>query len=223
MTNPFSDLLGWVTDVIEKLGYAGIAGLIALENVFPPIPSEAILPLAGFLAGQGRFWLPAVIVAATIGSVIGALILYAVGMFFGERRVRWLIVRFGRWFGVSEADLDRAQRWLARHGAAVVFFGRLVPVVRSVVSIPAGMNRMPMGQFILYTTAGSAIWNGALIGIGWVLGDRWEAVGPYVKGLQYIALAAIAAAVLWFLARRVMAARPVVQEEAPGRQPRRRS
>ncbi len=214
MTNPFGDLLGWVTDVIEKLGYAGVAGLIALENVFPPIPSEAILPLAGFLAGQGRFWLPAVIVAATVGSVIGALILYAIGSFLGERRVRWLIVRYGRWFGLSEADLNRAEAWFARHGVAVVFFGRLVPLVRSVVSIPAGINRMPLAQFVLYTAIGSALWNGALIGIGWVLGDRWEEVETYVGALKYVVLLAIAAAIVWFFARKVTAnRRPALRQE----------
>ena len=203
MTNPFGDLAGWVTDVIEALGYAGVAVLVALENVFPPIPSEVILPLAGFLAGQGRFSLPAVVLAATVGSVVGALILYAVGLVFGEARVRWLIRRYGRWLTVSERDLDRAVAWFARYGPAIVFFGRLVPIVRSIVSIPAGLGRMGLGQFVVYTALGSAIWNVALIGAGWLLGDNWEAAAPYVEVLQYAVIAAVTVAVVWFLSRRL--------------------
>jgi membrane protein DedA with SNARE-associated domain len=204
MTNPFGDLAGWVTDVIERLGYVGIAVLVALENVFPPIPSEVILPLAGFLAGQGRFWLPAAVLAATLGSLAGALVLYAVGHYFGEDRIRRLVRRYGKWFTVSERDLDRAEGWFDRHGGAVVFFGRLVPIIRSLVSIPAGVRRMPLGRFLLYTALGSTLWNGALIGAGWLLGDNWEAAGPYVEALQYVVIAAVAAAVVWFLFRRVI-------------------
>lgn len=206
MTNPFGDLAGWVTDVIEALGYAGVAVLVALENVFPPIPSEVILPLSGFLAGQGRFSLPAVVLAATVGSVAGALILYAVGHYFGEARVRRLIRRYGRWLTVSERDLDRAEAWFERYGPAVVFFGRLVPIVRSIVSIPAGIGRMALGRFVLYTALGSALWNAALIGAGWLLGDNWEAAGPYVEVLQYLVILLVVAAVAWFFARRLLGA-----------------
>ena len=207
MSSLFGDLAGWVTDVIERLGYLGVAVLVALENVFPPIPSEVILPLSGFLAGQGRFWLPAVILAATVGSVVGALILYAVGHVFGEARIRRLVRRYGKWLGVDELDLDRANAWFNRYGPAVVFFGRLVPIVRSIVSIPAGVGRMPLGPFLLYTTLGSGLWNIALIGAGWLLGDNWEAAGPYVEVFQYLVIAAAAAAVLWFLYRRLVANR----------------
>jgi len=200
----FSGLTERVTDIIERLGYTGIAGLIALENVFPPIPSEIILPLAGFMAGRGDFWLPAVVLAATIGSVIGALILYAVGALVGDARLRWLVNRYGRLLGVREHDLDRANSWFDRYGAVAVFFGRLMPVIRSIVSIPAGIRRMPLGRFLLYTAIGSTIWNGVLIGLGWILGDNWDAVGDYVSYFQYVVILAIVGAVgVFFWRRRV--------------------
>ena len=211
MTNPLGDIVQWVTDVIDALGYGGVVFLIALENVFPPIPSEAILPLAGFQAGQGNFALPVLVLAATVGSVIGALILYGVAHAIGERRVRALVDRFGRWLTIGQDDIDRAERWFDRHGRSVVFFGRLVPIVRSLVSLPAGWRRMPLGQFVLYTTLGSTIWNGALIGLGWVLGDRWEQVGGYVSQLQNLVIVVVVAAVAWFLWKR----RPWEQWRAP--------
>jgi len=207
MSSLFGDLAGWVTDVIERLGYLGVAVLVALENVFPPIPSEVILPLSGFLAGQGRFWLPAVVLAATVGSVVGALILYAVGHLFGEARIRRLVRRYGKWLGVAEKDVDRANAWFDRYGPAVVFFGRLVPIIRSLVSIPAGVRRMALGPFLLYTAVGSGLWNLILIGAGWLLGDNWEAAGPYVEVFQYLVLAVAVVAVLWFLSRRLLATR----------------
>ena len=165
MTNPFGDLVDWVTGVIEALGYLGIAVLAALENILPPIPSEVILRLSGFLAGQGRYWLPAVVLAATLGSVVGALVRYVLGRRLGERRVRRLVRRYGRWLTIGEDDLDRAQEWFDRHGPAVVFFGRLIPVIRSIVSVPAGIGRMPLGRFVLSTALGSALWNGVLVGM----------------------------------------------------------
>lgn len=202
MTNPLGDIVQWVTDVIEALGYGGVAFLVALENVVPPIPSEVILPLAGFLAGQGRFLLPLLVLAATIGSVVGALILYAVAHAIGEARVRRLVDRFGKWLTVSQEDVDRAERWFDRHGRTVVFFGRLVPIVRSLVSLPAGWRGMPLGQFVLYTAAGSAIWNGLLIGLGWILGDRWEEVGGYVSAFQTVVIVLVVVGVAWFLWKR---------------------
>lgn len=196
LVSPMPALLGgiaqWVTDIIESLGYAGIAFLIALENVFPPIPSELILPLSGFMAGQGRFWLPAVIVSATIGSVIGALILYAIGARLGEERLRSLVERYGRFFGVGGRDLDRADRWFDSHGSAAILIGRIVPVVRSLVSVPAGLRRMPLLIFVAYTAIGSAFWNSALIGLGWALGDRWHQVERYASYFEYAVLALLA-------------------------------
>ena len=206
MANPFAALTRWVTDVIEGFGYPGVALLVALENLFPPIPSEAILPLAGFLAGRGRFWLPAVLLAATAGSVLGALVLYALGRRLGEDRLRALVDRHGRWLTLGGDDLDRARDWFERHGPAVVCFGRLVPVVRSLVSVPAGVQRMPPGRFVLYTALGSGLWNGALIGVGWAFGDQWERAQGYAELVQYAALALLATAALgWYRRRRTTA------------------
>jgi membrane protein DedA with SNARE-associated domain len=176
--------------------------MIVLENVFPPIPSEAILPLAGFLAGEGRFWLPAVIIAATLGAVAGALILYYVAYAIGDQRVRWLIKRYGKWFAVSEKDLDTANDWFDRHGHQAVLICRLVPIVRSLVSLPAGLRRMPLHSFILYTAIGSGLWNTILIVAGWWLGDNWEDVSVVVDYLEYPMYIAIVVAVVWFFWKR---------------------
>ena len=166
----FDWIAEWVTSVIEALGYPGLTVLVALENVFPPIPSEVILPLAGFLTGQNRFSFPLVLIATTLGSLLGALVLYGIGMAVGQRRVRLLVERYGHWALLSPDDLTRAEQWFDRHGSVAVLTGRLVPVVRSLVSIPAGYRRMPLGQFLLLTGAGSALWNGALVALGWALG-----------------------------------------------------
>lgn len=197
------DLLGdlgtWAVDVIDRLGYAGLAFLVALENVFPPIPSEIILPLAGFLTGEGRMNYFVALLAATAGSVAGALILYWAGYAFGETRVRAIVDRRGKWLRLDQADVDRADAWFDRHGAIAVMSCRVVPIVRSLISIPAGLRRMPLGRFVLYTAIGSAVWNAVLIGAGWVLGDNWEAVEGYVGYLQYVVLAAAAVALAWWV------------------------
>lgn len=202
MGGMLDQIANWAADVIESLGYAGVTMLIILENVFPPIPSEAILPLAGFLAGQGRMWLPAVILAATLGAVIGALILYFVGHWFGDARLRSLIRRYGRWAGVTEADLDKANGWFDRHGGKAVMICRMVPIVRSLVSLPAGLRTMNLGAFMIYTAIGSGLWNSILILAGWWLGDNWEEVGHYVDYLEYPVIVAIIVAVLWFIWKR---------------------
>lgn len=167
-----SGVVDWVLDVMFTLGYPGVALLVFLDNVFPPIPSEVILPLAGLVAGQGRLSLPGVIAAATLGSLAGALPLYGLGVWLGDERLRGFIRRFGRALFVNEADLDQTQAWFDRHGAKAVLLGRCVPLVRSLVSIPAGLARMPIWRFSSYTLLGSALWNTLLICIGFALGER---------------------------------------------------
>jgi membrane protein DedA with SNARE-associated domain len=200
------DLLGalaaWVTDIVYAAGYFGIGALTAMENLLPPIPSELVLPLAGFLAGRGRFWLPAVILAATAGSLAGSLILYALGRWMGEDPLRRFIRGHGRYLFLDEGDLDWAAGWFDRHGDAAVFFGRLVPLIRSGISVPAGVERMPLWRFALYTTLGSALWNGLLTGFGWALGEQWELVQQFVAPMSYAVLAALAVLVVWFVWRR---------------------
>lgn len=189
----------WVTRVVETLGYAGVAALIALENVFPPLPSELILPLAGFEAGKGTFNYGLMVLAATVGSVVGALALYYVAVIVGEHRLRALVRRHGRWVQLSERDLDRADAWFDRYSGWAVLVCRCVPLVRSLVSLPAGLRRMALPRFVLLTAIGSAVWNAALIGAGYLLGDNWEAVGTVVGYAQYVVIAAILAALAWFV------------------------
>lgn len=199
-----TDLTDWVTDVIDALGYAGVAFLVAVENLFPPIPSEVVLPLAGFVAGRGDANLAGMMAAATAGSLGGAWVLYGLAAWIGPKRLRAFIVRYGRWFGAREADLDRAEAWFDRRARAAVLLGRCVPLVRSIISLPAGFRRMPPVPFTICTAIGSAIWNAALIGAGAVLGDRWERVGDVVGLLQGTVIIIVTALVLVFIWVRFM-------------------
>lgn len=198
-----SDILGnmteWATSVMDALGYPGLAFLVALENVFPPIPSEIILPLAGFNSSQGTMNVFLAILAATVGSVTGALILYYVGYVFGEARVRWMVRKWGKWLGFKEADIDSADIWFDRHGGIAVALCRVVPIVRSLISIPAGLRKMPMITFALYTAAGSLVWNTVLITAGYILGDNWDHVEEYVGILQYVVIAVVLVVGIWWV------------------------
>jgi len=192
------DLANWVQDVINQFGYFGVALLVVIENIFPPIPSEIVLPFAGFVAQQGSAGVAqsdtsviGMMIAATIGSVVGALILYVISSAIGPERLRAFVQRFGRWFGVKQTDLLRAEAWFDRRSFVAVLVGRCVPLIRSIVSIPAGFRRMKLTSFILLTAVGSAVWNIALIGAGALLGDQWERVGEYVGVFQWLVIAAI--------------------------------
>jgi membrane protein DedA with SNARE-associated domain len=185
-------LTEWVLSIVERLGYPAILLLVALENLVPPIPSEVILPLAGFLVGQGKFNYPAAVVAATLGSTLGALILYFIGREVGEERLRRFIRRYSWIPFLSEEDIDRGHDWFNRHGGATVLFGRLVPFVRSAISLPAGFAGMPLARFAAFTALGSALWNGVLIALGWWLGSQWESVRQYAQGFEYAVLALLA-------------------------------
>lgn len=207
-------LANWATDVIEKMGYTGVFLMIVLENVFPPIPSEAILPLAGFLAGEGEMWLPGVILAATLGAVVGALVLYYLGALVGDSRLRFLIRRYGKWFSIKESDLDTANGWFDRHGGSAVMICRVVPIVRSLISLPAGLRRMPLPKFVLYTALGSLAWNCILVLTGWWLGDNWEEVGAYVDYLEIPVILAVIGAVGWFVWKRMIEPRRTVSANA---------
>jgi membrane protein DedA with SNARE-associated domain len=169
-------LTGWTASVVEALGEPGVGLLVALESLVPPIPSEIVLAMAGYLAGQGRVGMAAVIAAATAGSLLGALLLYWLGRALGEARLhRWL----DRIPLVDPDDLATADRWFARHRRSAVLLGRCAPVVRSLVSIPAGADRMPLGQFAVLTALGSAVWNTLFVMCGYALGERWADVERY--------------------------------------------
>jgi membrane protein DedA with SNARE-associated domain len=180
----------------------GVGALVALENLFPPIPSEVVLPVAGYLASRGEMSLVFAIVAATVGSLVGAVILYAAGALVGlDRLYRW----FDRVPLLAVSDVERTERWFARYGVWAVLIGRCVPVVRSLISIPAGMTRMPMGRFLLYTAIGSGVWNTVFVTAGYALGAQWEDVGRYSDPINYTVYAAIAATFVVFVVRRLRA------------------
>lgn len=194
----FSGLADWVTDVIDRLGYVGVALLVALENLFPPIPSEIVLPFAGFVARDGGATLPGMIVAATIGSLAGALVLYGIAAWIGPERLDQFLVRYGKWFRLMPADIRRAEGWFDRHASSAVLICRCVPLIRSLVSIPAGFRRMDLTRFVVLTTIGSAVWNAALIGAGYLLRDNWENVEPILGWAQYLVIAVILGAIAWY-------------------------
>ncbi|SCL64932.1 DedA family protein [Micromonospora peucetia] len=188
-------LTGWVAGVIDAAGAIGVALLVALESIIPPIPSEIVLAMAGYLASEGRFNVVLVWVAATVGSLAGALVLYWLGAAAGEDRLkRWL----DRLPLVDRDDLEKADRWFERHGRWAVLFGRMMPVVRSLISVPAGANRMPLPEFIAFTTLGSGIWNALFVGLGYALGSRWQQIEQYSKWFDYGIIAIFVVTIAWW-------------------------
>lgn len=194
-------LIGLVARIIDALSYPGITLLIAAESIIPPIPSEAILPMAGFLAASGTFNFFGVLFAATLGSVIGATALYGAGWYLGRTRILTLVDRYGGKIGVGMNDVQKAEEWFRKYGRVSVLIGRLVPIIRSLVSIPAGFYRMPLTQFLVYTTLGSLAWNTLLVGAGYLLEDHWDRVGPYVEIFQYVVIVVAVILIARFLYR----------------------
>jgi membrane protein DedA with SNARE-associated domain len=201
MLNSITDL---ARDAVTKAGYPGLFGAMVAENLFPPIPSEIVLPLAGFEVSQGELAFILVVLAATAGSLVGALILYAIGL----RGGRPLVLRYGRVLRVGVADLDRAERWFEHWGDWVVLGARVIPIARSLVSIPAGFARMPLLRFTLLTALGSLVWNLILVGAGYQLGANWEDVselaGRYSDVMKVVAAAAVLAGAAWLVRRRAL-------------------
>ncbi len=199
-TADLGGVAGWAVGLMETLGAPGAGLVVAVENLFPPIPSEVILPLAGFTAAQGSFSLLSAILWTTAGSVVGALVLYELGRVVGADRVKHYA---GKLPLVDESDIDVAERWFVRHGPKAVFFGRMLPIIRSAISVPAGVERMPMLKFLAYTLAGSAIWNTIFIVAGYQLGERWAEVEQYATVLQYVVVAVVVLLVAWFVVSRL--------------------
>ncbi|MEU6209720.1 DedA family protein [Streptomyces erythrochromogenes] len=197
---PAGGFAGWATDLVDTMGGPGAGLAIALENLFPPLPSEVILPMTGFAAGQGVLSLASALFWTTLGSVAGALALYWLGALFGRERMHAIWARLPL---VKASDLVRTEEWFVRHGTKAVFLGRMVPIFRSLVSVPAGVERMPLPVFLMLTTLGSLIWNGALVMAGYWLGDRWELVEGYVGVLSKVVLALVAVALVAYLAVRL--------------------
>ncbi len=203
LNGPVRDL---VTQIYDAVGYLGVALWVALESVIIPIPSELVLPFAGFLVGEGvahepitrqpwNFWLT--VLAGTLGATAGALIAYAIGAWGG----RPLLERWGRYVGVTAADLDRADDFFARHGEAASFFGRMIPVIRSLVSFAAGIAHMPLARFTIFSFLGSLPWTALLVFAGVQLGAHWESVGAWLKRFEYAIVGVLIVVVLawiWF-------------------------
>ena len=191
-------VIDWVVGLMRVIGAPGVGVATALETVFPPIPSEVVLPLAGFTASQGHYGVLSAIAWATAGSVVGAFVLYYAGAAWGAERVCRVAERLPL---VHAGDVERAIDWFGRHGRTAVFLGRFVPGVRSLISIPAGIQRMPLVPFAVYTTAGSLVWNAALIGAGYELGARWHVVEGHVGDVANAVYTVLAIAAVVLVAR----------------------
>lgn len=196
-------MLNWITNIISSLSYWGIALLMLLENILPPIPSEVIMPLAGFTAQQGQLNLLFVILAGTVGSILGALPWYYIGKQVGERRLRQWVDRHGKWLTLSGEEIDKSQQWFNKYGGAVVFFGRLIPGVRTLISIPAGFEEMPLFAFLLYSIAGTFLWVGLLSYAGFVLGQNYQLVKKFLTPISIVvAVVLVLVLGIWIVRRR---------------------
>lgn len=195
-------MVEWITNTMNSLGYWGIGLLMFLENLFPPIPSELIMPLAGFTIAQGEMQFAPVIVAGVLGTVIGALPWYYAGKILGEQRLKSLADRYGKWLTVSSKDINRAKDWFDKHGGKAVFFCRLVPGVRTLISLPAGISRMPLIPFLFLSTLGTLLWVSLLTYAGYVLGDNYEVVDEYLGPVSKIVVASLVFAfIIWIVQR----------------------
>ena len=193
-------ITGSLVGIMSAAGALGAGAAVFLENLFPPIPSEVILPLAGFVAAQGRMTLAEAIFGATIGSVAGALALYGVACWIGAERLR----RLFDWMPLTCADdIDKADRWFARYGSTAVLIGRVIPIVRSLVSIPAGVARLRLGRFIILTALGSTVWNTILVLTGYLLGSNWCSVLGFLDRFQIIVAFVLAGLLVWWLIARI--------------------
>ncbi|MFM7547808.1 MAG: DedA family protein [Cyanobacteriota bacterium] len=201
------ELIGSAVEANPLMGYLVIAAVMLLENVFPPIPSELVMPLGGFYVQQGKLELVPVILAGLVGTVLGAWFWYGIGRLINEQRIEHWLECHGRWIGIGPADLARSRRWFNRHGVAVVFWGRIIPGVRTLVSVPAGIELMPQLPFLAWTTAGSLIWIIVLTLLGQGLGEGYQRVElwiePLAKLVKVLLVLVAVAAVVW-VARNVI-------------------
>ncbi len=189
----------WIIETIAQFGYLGIFLLMLLESIFPPIPSELIIPFAGFAAQQGDLNFFGVLIAATLGSLVGMAPWYLAGRLFGLGRVRALADRFGRWFTLNAEEIDTATGFFRRYGPLIVLFGRLLPIIRTLISVPAGLAHMPVGQFVLYSTIGAVVWNTLLTGGGFLLAEHYEVIETWLDPVTLVILGAVVVVYVWRL------------------------
>ena len=199
----------WILSIMDSLGgYWGIGFLMFAENLFPPIPSELIMPLAGFSVSQGKMNFALAVFAGVVGTIIGALPWYYAGKIIGEQRIKNLADRYGKWIQVSSKDIDKVKNWFDRYGNKAVLFGRLVPGIRTLISLPAGLNEMPLVPFLIYSTIGTTLWVIFLTGAGYLLGNNYELVDDYLapvsKGVLVLLLVAFA---VWIFRKKQQAKR----------------
>lgn len=195
---PGDAMFEWITTFIERTGYLGIALLMLAENLFPPIPSEVIMPLAGFTAARGELQIMLAVLAGVIGSVIGTSFWYLLGRWIGMHRMKSFAAHRGRWLTLTPQDLDRAEAFFSRHCGKAVFLGRLVPAIRTLISVPAGMVEMSFGRFLLYSALGTVLWTTLLAGAGYVLESQYRVVADW---LDPVTNAILAIAILWYIYR----------------------
>jgi membrane protein DedA with SNARE-associated domain len=191
----------WIVSLVGRLGSAGVFVLMFLENVFPPIPSEIIMPLAGFHAQTGEMSLWVVIVSGSLGSLAGTSLWYLLGRKIGEQRLRQWIERHGKWLTITPEELDRSKEWFERRGNMAIFVCRMIPALRSVISLPAGFSEMPLSRFLLYSSAGTLVWTAALAYAGYVLGGAYEDVSRYLGPISWIFIGGSLLIYIWRLVR----------------------
>lgn len=189
----------FLEEVINQFGYAAIIVLIAVENIFPPIPSEVILTFGGFMTAGTDMTITGVIIASTLGSAGGAVVLYYIGSILGAERMKRIVVKYGSWLRVTTDDVDKSYSWFNKYGPWTVFFCRFIPLIRSLISIPAGMSKMSMPKFLVLTTIGTFIWNTVLVNLGASVGENWGDIVAVMDVYSNIAYAAIAALSIAFL------------------------
>ena len=197
-----------IINIMEQVGYLGVFLLIAIENIFPPIPSEVILVFGGFMTTYTSLNIPIMILVATLGSLLGAIVLYYIGKIFNKERLKRIVNgKIGKVLRLKASDIEKADKWFDTKGNKTVFFCRFIPIVRSLISIPAGMSEMPMQKFLLYTISGSLIWNTVLIIVGSIVGDKWETIVGYLDNFSNIILIIlviifVVAMYYWFVIRK---------------------
>src|SRR5688572_26743486 len=195
-------LRSWVEQLISSMGYVGISLLMFLENLFPPIPSEVIMPFAGSLVAEGEFSFMGVLIAGTMGALAGALAIYYVGRWIDEGRARRWFERYGKFILMSEEDFDKAIHAFDNHGKVMVLVGRVLPTIRSLISLPAGLEKMNLGTFLFFTAIGTSIWNLALLGAGFYMGQNWESVVSFMDKYSLVFWIIMGILVVFFVFRR---------------------
>jgi membrane protein DedA with SNARE-associated domain len=198
----------WITNTMAAFGYWGVGFLMFLENLFPPIPSELIMPLAGFTVGQGKMNFGLAVLAGVVGTMLGAIPWYYIGKVLGEQRLAKIMDKYGKWLGISGEEIQRSARWFNKHGSKAVLLGRLVPGIRTLISIPAGFAAMPVVPFALYSTIGTTLWVLLLTYAGFALGANYKLVEEYVGPLSKVFLGLVVVVFVVWLARRLLQRKP---------------